>query len=171
MDAYRVMPTGSAPRSAVQDEHESPAANELRSCTAAQPPRGVRPIATALMLVATLTLATTIVLPVAPAFGSNLGFLRKSAIARFQESDFALLIEAADAALADPEPGAVRTWTNERTRNSGEVRVLTTFTAADGRTCKRLRVTTRGGDRAGASRHTVCRTPDTEWRLDSRAQP
>jgi surface antigen len=122
-----------------------------------------------LVVLAVVVLAFVALTQVGTAHASGLGFLRNSAIARFEESDYKLMLAAAEEALASPERGAARTWSNPATRNGGEVHVTSTFTSSSGSTCKELRVVTRAADRSGSSRYTVCRAEDGAWRLASRA--
>jgi hypothetical protein len=101
-----------------------------------------------------------------PAQG-NLGFLKDAPISRFKAEDFQLMRQAAATVLASGERTANQSWENTATGNSGLIEALASFSASDGRPCKRLRITNRARGIEEASVYVVCRTPAGEWRIDT----
>jgi surface antigen len=101
------------------------------------------------------------------AYGSGWNALRSAPAAQFNDDDWALLKSAALAVLNDPKAGASKAWNNAKSGHHGAVRFLKSFTADDGRECKQLRFENFADTLQGSTVHSICRTADTPWRLDS----
>ena len=99
-------------------------------------------------------------------WAANLSFLAGSAMSRFKGDDVALMNKTALDAIATSQVGETRAWSNTKTGNSGQITLLSNFTAADGVPCKRLRVASKSKQMHGAGTYSVCKR-DSEWRLDA----
>ncbi|HET9449015.1 MAG TPA: ATP-binding protein [Steroidobacteraceae bacterium] len=97
-------------------------------------------------------------------------FLRHAPAGAFTEEDVSLLEQALDAALASPQAAPQR-WSNPKSKNSGELRVVRTFTSAQGRSCKRVRIDNEARGKRATSHHVLCRSADGRWLIDPGAQP
>jgi surface antigen len=118
----------------------------------------------ALALVAGCAAATT-------ATADNLGFLAKSPIAYFKPDDMELMQQTATKVLDAAEPNAKESWSNAKTGASGLAQVRSQFTAADGTTCKRLRVRNKIKGLESDATYTACKYPDRGWVLNTDAVP
>lgn len=101
---------------------------------------------------------------------SGWGFLRNSPAGDFTEEDVALLEQTLDAVLASSET-TPRRWTNPKTKNSGELRVVRIFTSQQGRSCKRVRMDNEARGKKGSGHYTLCQSPDGRWLIDAAAKP
>jgi len=70
-----------------------------------------------------------------------------------------------------PGADAKEAWSNEKTGASGVAQVRGQFTAFDGATCKRLRLTNNAQGQHSDATYTVCKYPDRGWVLNADAAP
>jgi signal transduction histidine kinase len=98
------------------------------------------------------------------------GFLKDSPVGNFTDEDVAMLEEALQNALESSDTAA-RRWENPKTKNSGELRVLRSFTSEEGRTCKRVQVDNYAHGKKGSSKQTLCLKAPSEWLFDPGAKP
>lgn len=102
-------------------------------------------------------------LAVAGAQASNLSFLGRGPIAKFNEADLDLLRGALGRALASDRMDAAQVWRNPATGASGEITPLHAFEHS-GRPCRELRVVNRHPGVSSDGRYTLCRDAG-RWRL------
>ena len=107
-----------------------------------------------------LTLA--LLLPLAAAAQSSLGFLKDSPISYFNGDDTTLLKNNAYAVLDSKAQGAKGQWSNPKTGHSGEAEVLEAF-SADGMACKRLRVANAAKGVKSEATYALCNYPGKGW--------
>lgn len=98
-------------------------------------------------------------------YAGNLSFLKDSAIAKFDDEDVRLLMEAVTAVLSDTAAPTKRQWRNERTGHFGELRTSSMLLGRNGVSCKRLRVVNHAGTRKSKATYTMCNIPPDGWRL------
>jgi surface antigen len=89
--------------------------------------------------------------------------------AKFNADDRRMQGDAQNAVLAATEIGTTRSWENAATGNSGKIELLRVFQSADGRDCKRIRITSQAGPSTGVSTMNMCRSGTGKWRIDSMA--
>jgi len=120
-------------------------------------------------LVAFAFLASCIAAVTAPA--GNLNFLGESPISYFTADDVQLMRQNALKVLDAPGANAKQTWSNEKTGASGGAQVRGQFTASDGATCKRLRLTNSAQGQQSDATYTVCKYPERGWVVNPDAAP
>lgn len=99
------------------------------------------------------------------AVAAGLGFLKNTAMGRFDQEDVDLMMKNAGQVLESTSPRASQTWSNPKTGNSGGAKVLTAFAEADGLQCKRLQISNKvkGGNIEDQATYTVCKYPQRGW--------
>ncbi len=108
-------------------------------------------------------LTASILIVAEGAYADNWTFLKETPIAKFDDEDVRLLLDAANAAVADAATPAQRQWKNERTGHYGELRTLASFAGPNGAHCKRLRVTNHASGRESKATYTLCDLPPKGW--------
>jgi hypothetical protein len=102
---------------------------------------------------------------------ANLGYLKNSPVAYFQQADTDLMLKNANEVLDSSDPNAKKDWSNPRTGASGSAQVLGQFTASDGAPCKRLRIMNKVPQAEGEATYTVCKYSGRGWVLNPDAKP
>lgn len=103
---------------------------------------------------------------------SDFGFvIEHMPLAHFDETDKAMMLEAARKVLESDEIAKPLKWSNSDTGNSGQLEVLNAFESTHGRSCKTLRIENRAGAMQNKSFYPVCRDSDGTWKIDSAAKP
>ncbi|MFZ4288663.1 RT0821/Lpp0805 family surface protein [Variovorax sp. HJSM1_2] len=90
--------------------------------------------------------------------------LTDSVIAKFNESDLALMTATVDQALKADKDGEKLDWKNEKTGASGQVTPLARF-QANGLACRRLRVVNHYRQQTGSGVYRYCEKPAGQWKL------
>jgi len=108
----------------------------------------------------------------APAMAqTNISQFSDAPAAKFTPEDFEMFWASVNEVSATKATGAVKTWENAATGSGGTIKVLKIFTSEDGRDCRRLRVDNRHKKLKGASKQTVCASPEGKWLIDPDAKP
>lgn len=94
----------------------------------------------------------------------NVGYLHDSPMYRMTEADFALFRQTVKDALDNAADNSENTWSNPSTGAHGMVKPLTSE-ERDGKTCRKVEITTEAGDVGGVSRGVMCRQPDGRWKV------
>lgn len=94
----------------------------------------------------------------------EMAILKNTVVTRFNAADNALLQKAVDQALAAEQDGAVISWSNEKTRASGQVTALARYDAA-GLACRKLRIRNEFGKRMDQADYKFCEKPAGQWKL------
>lgn len=102
---------------------------------------------------------------------TNISQFKDAPAAKFTPEDFDLFWASVNEVSAMKTSGAIKTWENAATGSGGTIKVLKVFTSADGRDCRRLRVDNRHKKLKGASKQTVCASPEGKWLIDPEAKP
>jgi hypothetical protein len=107
-----------------------------------------------------------------PAMGqTNISQFNDAPAAKFTPEDFEMFWASVNEVSASRKSGSIKTWENSTTGSGGTIKVLKVFTSADGRDCRRLRVDNRHKKLKGASKQTVCASPEGKWLIDPDAKP
>ncbi|MEJ1964943.1 MAG: hypothetical protein WDO56_26770 [Gammaproteobacteria bacterium] len=103
----------------------------------------------------------------------GMDFLNDLPAASLTREDRDLMTKSATEALESSEPNATRDWVNPKTGNSGNLLVRSQFTATDGATCKRVKVTNnvKVGSVKSVATHTLCKYEGRGWLLHPDAVP
>lgn len=125
----------------------------------ALPLRGARSVLAA--AVTLLLLAGT------PAAASNLNFLGKAPISRFNEQDLDLLRGALGRALASEEMGVTFNWSNPKTGAGGELTPIKKL-EKNGLPCREVRAVSRHPQTAPADNVFLLCQKDGRWRVAPR---
>lgn len=105
-------------------------------------------------------------LPLA-ASAAGLGFLRRTPLYYFTDSDLKLMSDTALEVLNDSDPTAQREWSNPRSGFSGKIQGLGRFKSSDGQDCRKLRIWNQARGIEGESTFPVCRRAGGDWQLAS----
>lgn len=105
------------------------------------------------------------------ASAGNLSFLADSPVAYFNPDDMALMRESANKVLDSPDANSQQSWSNPNTRASGMAQGRGQFTAANGTSCRRLRIVNRARGLVSDATYTVCKSADRGWIFNADAAP
>ncbi len=113
-------------------------------------------------------LAITLVAAAAslPANAFDYSFLNQSPVRYFDDADVNMMDSTLNAVLNDPKEDVSRSWNNDKTGNSGEVKSLSSY-AKDGLKCRRIQLITHAKQaRRGTAKSLVdmCKVGDT-WKF------
>lgn len=92
----------------------------------------------------------------------NLAFLGDSVMQRITAQDARLMSGALDAALAAPEEGNVRDWSNPESGASGAV-TLRRIYQRQGRACRTLHISTTAQSVTAQGVYQLCQEPGGAW--------
>ena len=101
----------------------------------------------------------------------NLGFLKNTPMAYFNDDDVKLMRATTAEVLKSSSDGTRKEWENPATGNGGAVTLLMRFSAPDGRQCNQIRVETHAKTMENASTMSVCKTADGRWQADAAKPP
>jgi surface antigen len=102
----------------------------------------------------------------APQAGAvNWMFLEYSPSSAFTEEDWHLVSELGERALESFSDGQTEEWNNPASGNSGSVTTVKSYTDADGRSCRQLKVVERAKAMVEESRVDLCKQADGGWVL------
>jgi surface antigen len=101
----------------------------------------------------------------------NLGFLKNTPMAYFNDDDVKLMRATTAEVLKSSTDGTRKEWENPATGNGGAVTLLMRFSAPDGRQCNQIRVETHAKTMENASTMSVCKTADGRWQADAAKPP
>ncbi len=101
----------------------------------------------------------------------NLGFLKNTPMAYFNDDDVKLMRATTAEVLKSSNDGTRKEWENPATGNGGAVTLLMRFSAPDGRQCNQIRVETHAKTMENASTMSVCKTADGRWQADAAKPP
>jgi hypothetical protein len=101
----------------------------------------------------------------------GLGFLKQTPLSSFTDQDFELMKAAASAVLSSTEPGTAKSWTDSANGNGGTIKLVSSFSAADGRNCRRLRIENHAKGMSGVYTTNVCQAEHGPWKIDPAAAP
>jgi surface antigen len=116
-------------------------------------------------------LCAALLMPVALAASEYAFLVEHTPLAHFDETDKAMLLDAARHVLESDDVAKPRKWSNPDTGNSGQLEVLNSFESTSGRFCKTVRIENRAGAMENKSYYPVCRDEDGTWKIDAGAKP
>jgi surface antigen len=102
---------------------------------------------------------------------SNLGFLRNTPLAYFNETDSKMMRAAAAKVLENGHEGAHEEWTNPATGNGGAITLLAQYKSPDGRPCNQVRVENHAKAMENTSIMSVCKSTAGQWKLEPTKPP
>ncbi|MGF1529197.1 MAG: RT0821/Lpp0805 family surface protein [Candidatus Competibacterales bacterium] len=91
----------------------------------------------------------------------NLGFLKNTPVARFNDQDMDMAHAALNQALAGPD-GVTVSWENPATGAQGSYTPLDSF-QRNGRTCRTAQLAHSARGRQGTGRYTLCQQENGSW--------
>lgn len=113
--------------------------------------------------IAELAVSALAVVLAAPAAASNLGFLARGPMSRFNDADMKLLNEAVSQALKAKDVGVANEWRNDKSGASGSITPQRAFDER-GAPCRELKVVNRHRQLESSGVYTLCRR-DGRWKL------
>lgn len=113
--------------------------------------------------IAGLASSVLLVALAAPAAASNLGFLARGPMSRFNDADMKLLNEALGQALKATDVGTANEWRNDKSGASGSVTPQRVFNE-QGAPCRELKIVNRHRQLEASGVYTLCRR-DGRWKL------
>ncbi len=103
----------------------------------------------------------------------NLSFMQDAPTRYFTQEDRDLMMKNANEVLDSQDPKASQEWVNPKTGNSGGATLRGQFTATDGASCRKLKVsnTVKKGDIKNAATYVLCKYEGRGWVLHPDAEP
>ena len=119
----------------------------------------MRIFALILPLFAVLTLTTPGV------YAVNWMFLEDSPAAYFTDEDWRLISVLGEGALEQQQDGEMGEWENPESGNSGSITPVKSYKAADGQSCRKLKVVERAKGMVEETTVDLCKLDNGEWVL------
>lgn len=101
---------------------------------------------------------------VMPAAAFNYGFIEETPTTRFTREDNRIFNETMNDTLNNAADGETRTWSNPKTRASGEITPIKSFDR-DGLACRTARIRNIARGRTGDNTFNFCKQQTGEWQL------